>query len=119
VTPLARVSSVVVAVRGSQQHHQTGALRQVDAGERRRFADTAEQRLHRRVEAQHLLDERCDERAVGPQLGLHVRSFEQHDERVSEQVRGGLVAGDQQQDAEVDQLVERQRVRRTRHGPPS
>ena len=58
---------------------------------------------HRRAPAQHLLDRGADERPVGPQLRELVGVLVQGDHPVRDEVAGGLVAGDrEQQEEQVD-----------------
>ena len=61
--------------------------------------------LHRGVEAQQLVHGRGHETGVAPEPGELVRVGEQRQHSVTDQIGGGLVAGDQQEPQEVQHLA--------------
>ena len=69
------------------------------------FLRLAHQELHRAVEAQRFFDGSVDQLRLAPQPLPQVRPVGQHVQQIAEQVRGGFVSGDQQQDVEADDLL--------------
>jgi hypothetical protein len=65
--------------------------------------------VKRRVEAEHLLDPGGQQRRVFAQLPVHTRVVDQQRDAVADEVRGGLVAGCQQQCQLRDRAGNRQR----------
>ena len=104
------VPAALVAVRGSEQQQTLAAGGKGGAVQLDVAGQEPGEGLGRRVEAQRLFDGRGDEGRVGEQLGPLVGKRVEPEDRVAEQLRRGLVARDQQQEAEAEHLGRRQRA---------
>ncbi len=94
-----------IAVGRREQHLHLGARRDRGAVELHVARGRSEQALHGPVEAERLLDEGHDQRAVGPHARLQLGSLDQPVHDQPEQRRGGLVPGDEHLHGEADHLV--------------
>ena len=99
-----------IALRGSQQQHHRVPLGHVDTADRHRLAGSPADQLHRWVVPQRLLDDRRRTVGVGGELVPVAGLAQQLQDRIRDEVHGGLVAGDQQQVAGGHDLLGRQLV---------
>jgi hypothetical protein len=101
---------VTVRRARTADHHAAGSDGATVA-ERDGLTGDAHGHLHGRVEAEQLLDCGGIETRVGSECIEGCGLSEESDEAVSEQVRRGLVSGDEQQDEHADEFVAVERVR--------
>src|SRR5688572_3341354 len=102
--PVGLVEAALVAIGRAQEHRDIAAARDAHAADLGIRGRRAKHDLHGRVVAEPLLDERGDERRIARYGVQHVAVLEQRLGEVPDQVGGGLVAGHEQQQDELDHL---------------
>ena len=95
----------LVTVGRSQQQEHVLAGRNSAALQLYLLHGSSKNHLDRRIIAQDLFDQRRHERTVSPHLGQLLRMGEQAEHRIADQIRRRLVAGQQQQDGQRQNLL--------------
>ena len=89
-----------VAIGRADPRHDPGPLRDRKSSKLHVISGHTEHRLHRRTVAKHFFDGASEQVRVGLKLLPFARMLQQRLDGIPDQVRGRLVAGDQQQAAE-------------------
>src|SRR5437764_10114300 len=93
-----------ITVRGGKEDEDAPASRNLDVAGAVRLLGGAKEALDRRFEAQRLIDRRRHETRVRAERAPLFGVRDQGEEQVAEQVRRGLVPGQQKQEEEPEDL---------------